>query len=151
MPTSIQLRVSAIEDTMARWREKPFSMPKNDCGKLLLANCRQLKINIPNSSKLIGYKTPLAARSLLKKIYGVSNLVELCDRFWPRIAVAEALPSDPIAMPGFDDAHGIGSIGLYVGNDVIFGYIEDYDTPQAARFEYGDDLPPPITAWRLPV
>lgn len=150
MAHSVQNRVVAIERTMAHWRDKPFSMPRYDCGKLLLWELKQLKLGIPNSSKLIGYKSPLAARSLLQKIYKVGNLIALCDKFWPRIPVASALPADPIAMPGFDDENGLGSIGLYVGNGVVFGYVEDHETPQSARLVFGDDIPAPLTAWRLP-
>jgi hypothetical protein len=151
MGHDLRLRVSAIERTMVEWRQREFVMPRNDCGKLLLHNCKKLKVAVPQVSKLVGYKTPLAASSLLKKVYGVRNLFELCDKFWERIPVASALPSDPIAMPGFDDTKGLGSIALYIGNDAVFGYVEGHDTPQAARMVYEPDMPQPVTAWRLPV
>ena len=152
MPTAIERRVFAIEQTMAFWKERPFGMPRNDCLKMLLWECRQLGITLPNSSKMIGYKTPLQARAALKRVWGVKSMIELCDKFWHRVPVAAALPADPILLPGQDDELTLGAVGLYVGNNVIFCWTDDApEGPVAARLLFEPDQPQPLTAWRLPV
>ena len=143
----LELRRTAVEQTIAHWRDKPFEMPKHDCFKMEVFLLRLLGVPLRSSSKCIGYKTPLAARATLKRVYGVRSMVELNDKFFKRIAPAFALPGDIIAMPGWEDGT-LGAVGIYMGNELVFCYEEEHDTPQAGRLTYDPDREP-LAAWSV--
>lgn len=147
MATVLEIRANALNETMERWKDRPFKLGKNDCVKLLLFELKLMGVAIPNSAKLTGYKTPLAGRAALKRVYGISTVPEFLDKFFDRIAPAMALPGDPISMPGYEDGT-LGSIGLYVGNDIVFCYEEEHELPVAGRLSYDGDLRP-AAAWRV--
>lgn len=147
MSSKLEIRAHALNETMLRWKDRPFQLGKNDCVKLLLFELKLMGISIPNSSKLIGYKTPLAGRAALKRVYGVTSVPAFLDKFFTRIAVAAALPGDPISMPGHEEGT-LGAIGLYADNDLVFCYEEEHDTPVVGRLTYDGDLAP-AAAWRV--
>ena len=145
MATNLQVRAQAVEQTLAAWQDKPFKLGKNDCWKLVIFALKKMRVNIPNTSKAL-YKTPLAARAALKNIYKVKSTHEFFDKFFPRINVAQCLPGDIISMPGLDEA-GLGSFGIYIGNQLVLCYEEEHELPVAGRltFEKGSE---PLAAWR---
>lgn len=148
MPSPLEIRANAVAATIAEWHEKrAFGMPKNDCFKLFLFLLKQMGKNLPQSSKAIGYKSPLQARALMKKVYKVGSLHQLMDKYYQRITPAECLPGDIMATPGVDELK-LGAIAIYVGNEQLFGYVEDFDTPQVGRLTF-DEGAEPLAAWRV--
>lgn len=147
MPTNLEIRAAAVEATIAEWRDRPFKLGKNDCWKLADSCLKKQGIAIPRSGKVAGYKSPLSARAELKRLHKVGSVAELLDKFFKRITPAAMLPGDLVQIPGLEDHGQLGAIGIYVGNETIFCYVEDHETPQGGKLTY-EEGSEPITAWR---
>lgn len=146
MPSKLEIRAAAVEVTIAEWKDRPFQLGKYDCWKLTNSMLKKMGVNIPNTNKGQGYKSPVAGRAELRRVYKVKSLPELMDKFFQRIIPAQALPGDIMAIPGVDET-AIGALGFYIGNDLIFGYVDEHDTPQSGRLTYEEGAEP-LAAWR---
>ena len=120
--TPLEIRHTAIEATMARFRGRPFAWGKVDCAKVAAFHLKKLghKISI---SKAGSYSSPLGAARALKRL-GYSTLAEMADDIGlTRIPYSRMLLGDIAEVEG---ETAIGAIGLYAGNGNLFCFHEDH-------------------------
>lgn len=144
----LQRRQHAVEATIAAFQERPFDISQgNDCLAMALKLCKGLGVKIPGAAKFKGYKSTAEAARLGKELWGVTNVIDWADAHFKRIAPAAALQGDLMALPSAEDAHGIGGLGVVMGNGLLFLYEQDHDEPVAGRITYDEGLEP-VAAWR---
>lgn len=141
-------RQHAVETTITAFKEREFDVSKgNDCLAMALKLCKGLGIKIDGAAKFKGYNSLTEAVRLAKSIWGVTNVIDWADKQFDRIAPAAALPGDLMALPSADDVHGVGGLGIVMGNDLLFLYDETHPLPVAGRITYDAGLEP-VAAWR---
>lgn len=133
---------------MASFKDKPFSVKREQhCLALALKVAKGLGVKVPNATKFKGYRSIEEAQALTEKLWGIRSMREFCDKFFQRIPPASALPGDFMELPAIDDANGVGSLGVAIGNGAVFLYDEGHSLPVAGHLSY-EDGKAPLAAWR---
>lgn len=131
-------RRDATKRTMERFVGRPFTWGEFDCGKMLIAQLREMK-----HRPVIGpggtWKNAVGLKRFLSR-HGGSGAACLDGWKLPRITGAEAWLGDIVEMPGEPP---FGAFGIVVGNGRVLAYHED--TEGAAIIQPAQI----IGAWRL--
>ena len=144
MTTNIQIRRDASQATLDRFRDRPFKLGTNDCGKMVAFHLRKMGIDV-SLAKLGSYSTPISARASLRRAFGVDTLMDWADQNFERINPAQALVGDIIELPG--SGSPIGAFAIYIGHGLVIGYVEGEECATVSRIKY-DDQTRPLGAWR---
>jgi hypothetical protein len=137
---STRTRAKAAQATLDRYKDLPFSFEQNrDCAKMTLFHLKKMGRPVVKLSAVGSYKSANGARAALRRM-GVSDLAELADKHFPRIAPAEALVGDLIELEGNGP---LGTLSIYVGNGMVLTYHEDAVGAVVAR------LAEAKAAWRV--
>lgn len=141
-------RQHAVEATILAFKDREFDIPAGShCLAMALKLCKGLGIKIKDAAKFKGYGTTREGVQLMKRLWGVTNVIDWADKHFERIAPASAVPGDLIALPSFDDAEDVGGLGIAMGNGLVFLYDESQPLPVAGRLAY-EAGKEPIAAWR---
>lgn len=120
--TPLERRHTAIEATMARYRDRPFQWGKVDCAKVAAFHLKKLghKILI---SKAGAYSSPIGAARALKRL-GYANLAEMAAGVG-----LTPIPYSRMLLGDIAEVEGdtpLGAIGIYAGNGNLFCFHEDH-------------------------
>lgn len=117
-------RAKITEDSLRRWRGRPFRWGKADCGRLAQSHVEAMGHRV--DVKLRHYRDALGAARALAEL-GVKRLPEFIDTI-PTLqrlpAPAFALPGDLVALPAEDS---LGAICIYLGNGSALGWHPDVE------------------------
>lgn len=96
----------------------PFKYGDHDCA-LLASRLIHAMTGRDIAAEVRGtYSTPLGALRCLKRTYGVDDLAELADQYFPSIPVALAGRGDLVLLTTADIP--TGALGIVVGDKAIF-------------------------------
>lgn len=112
-------RQRALEQTMAKFRGRPFDWRGADC--LTMLRFHLVKLGHKSLPKIPPYRDALGARRALEKA-GFGSMEALLDSLLPRIAPARALAADVMLMGS--DGEPLDAVVISVGQKV-FGFHED--------------------------
>lgn len=113
-------RAAAAQQTLDRFRGKPFALGTHDCARMALFHLRKLGLRI-KGPPAGSYKSAAGARRELNAL-GFKSLGELLDGHFERIPPAAAVVGDIIEMPG---AEGLSGLAVALGNGRVVAYHED--------------------------
>jgi hypothetical protein len=116
-------RVIATELTKTRYLGRTFKFATVDCGKMVGFQLRKLghKLELP---KIGAYSTPAGALAWLRE-RGFESLEARLDALGlRRIAAAEALVGDVVALESVD---ALAALCIYLGDGRYLGFHEDSD------------------------
>jgi hypothetical protein len=131
-------RRDATQATLDRFKGKPFTWGKWDCAQMALFHLRGMGHEV-RLAKVGAYNSALGAKRAIRRL-GFDNLVAAMDSRFPRIAPAEAVAGDMLALPA--DA-GLGAIVVALGNGAAIGWHQDAEGAVAMRMEEF------VAAWRV--
>jgi hypothetical protein len=117
--TALIARRDAAQATLDRFGDVPFAWGRSDCAKMVAHLVRQHG-HQTDLAKAGGYKTLLGAKRALTRL-GVASVAELLDQRYPRIAPAEAIVGDIIALPSAGD---LDALAICLGNGNAIAYHE---------------------------
>ena len=132
-------RVEATKKTLARFEGKPFDWSKSaTCIHLIKYHVTNMGHQFP---KIPRFRSPITAKRILNDM-GHDSLIDAMDSKFPRIAPAQMMTGDVMAIPG--DA-GFQSMVIRASTTKYIGWHEDVEgcTIIATNMKYAEG------AWRL--
>lgn len=120
MVSPLVRRVAAVEATIARFKDKPLTLGKDDCVRMAAFALRKQGVKA-SLLKAGSYSSEAGARRVMVRL-GYASLADALDSLGlPRIAPAMALPGDILSMrsPAGDVA-----LVVAVGNGRVLGFWE---------------------------
>lgn len=102
-------REQALTKTLGKYRDKPFVWGVTDC--VLMLRSHLIAMGHRKVPKVPEYETALGAKKALKAA-GFESVEAMLDSLLPRIAPAQALPGDVLALQGED---GLDAVMVSVG------------------------------------
>ena len=136
--TVLKNRRDATIATYERFKDKPFNWFSASCAHMLRYHGKQMGHKMPT---VPSYRSALSAKRSLKKI-GFDSLPQLMDSLFPRIAPAQMLVGDMMALPGNE---GFEALVIRANVTKFVGWHEDAD----GLAIIDADLQSAIGAWRL--
>ena len=136
----LNFRRDATQQTIDRFKPKPYALGKGDCARMIATHIRNMGRPIIALSKVKNYTTLVGAVRALKDATGHDNLLDAMSEHFPEQAPAACLIGDIVAV---NSELPIGALSVYVGNGAVFAYEAENDFPIFGR------LVEPIKAWRI--
>lgn len=118
---SFPQRQAATQATANKFSGKEFAWGKYDCAKMVNYHLSRLGLGF-DFSQIEKYSDPISARAAMAGL-GFENLAQAMDSKFESIAPARAVLGDIIE---FDPDNPLGSLGIALGNNAVFCYVEDH-------------------------
>lgn len=131
-------RAEATIATLERFKGKPFNWFSSSCAHMLRYHGRQMGHDMPTVPE---YRSALSAKRGLQKM-GFNSLPELMDSLFPRIAPAQMLVGDMMALEG---SEGFEALVIRANVTKFVGWHEGAEGLAIIDV----DLSKAIGAWRL--
>lgn len=117
-------RTEATQATLDRFKGLPFCLGSEDCAQMMKFHMEQMGSNF-TLMNITKYSSPIGAKRALTKM-GFDSLPDFMDDNYKRLpATAFAQVGDVFSFPAEDDPLGIGSLAIYLGNQLILHYHAD--------------------------
>lgn len=112
-------RRDAAQATLDRFGDVPFAWGSHDCGRMLCFHLRAIGHEV-RLAGVGGYTTAIGARRALTRL-GYGSLAAALDDRYPRIAPAETIVGDVLALPSTGP---LDAIAIALGNGRALAYHE---------------------------
>ena len=148
MKIGLKRRQQATEKTIAKFKGQPFELGKADCAQVALFHLRAMGKKI-NKGKIPPYDNIRDAKKAVAEGFdNAKNLVDVMDGMFQRIAPAQCLIGDIIALPAHNDITGLGALSIYSGNGAVILFDETTEEMAMGHLTY-EEGKEPIAAWRV--
>lgn len=141
--SELTIRKNATQAVLDFYKGKPFQIGVYDCFTMTRMLCEEAGHNW-SLLNIRSYSTEAGAKRSLKR-FGVKSIHDFFDtqlRSLP--APAFAKPGDIFAIEAAEDRLGIGSVVIYLGNQLILSYHQSSDEAVTSRLTL-----PPSKGWSL--